>query len=193
MATLKMSIVISEPGRSVPWLRAGQLGTDPTNGPEVMDIPGGIEPGEMVPVTFTVLQRLSDRAEPKGLVVAVTVVAAEDAHGSDIGGADAVEARGDVVTAIARAIERCWIVDPGSASANVVLGVRLVVGADGRAKADSIEQTSAKGGDETAIRVAFERARRSILRCAQIANGLPIGDGGRLVELIFDPVTGVRR
>ncbi len=87
------------------------------------------------------------------------------------------------------AVQKCWIVDVGSQAANVTVTVGTQLSPDGRVVPGSIKLISAKGGDSTAIQVAFDAARRAILRCG--ANGYKLPpqkyDQWRDIEMVFNP------
>jgi hypothetical protein len=67
--------------------------------------------------------------------------------------------------------------------------VGVSVGQDGVPDAGSISLVSSAGGSDTAVRQAFEAARRAIIRCG--ARGFPLPaekyDQWRNMELVFDP------
>ena len=87
------------------------------------------------------------------------------------------------------AIRRCWLVDTGSESANVIVAVRFQMTQDGRVVQSSIRQSGAQGGSDAAIRTAFENARRAILRCGASGYDLPPEKYGQWqeVEVTFNP------
>lgn len=91
------------------------------------------------------------------------------------------------------AVNRCWNVDPGSVAARVTMTVGFSLTQDGRVDG-AVRQVAATGGDASAVRTAFEAARRAILRC-QSQNGydLPSEKYGQWkdVEITFDP-SGMR-
>ncbi|PTX45641.1 hypothetical protein IQ03_04549 [Gemmobacter caeni] len=71
------------------------------------------------------------------------------------------------------AIERCWNVGSLSTEAQrVAVEIGMIIGADGRPVASSIELLSFSGGSDSAVRQAYEAARRAILRCG--SQGLPV-------------------
>lgn len=91
------------------------------------------------------------------------------------------------------AVNKCWNVDPGSQAARVTMTVGFDLDQNGKVSGD-VRQVAASGGDDGATRVAFDAARRAILRCQ--------GSGGydlpaekysewREVEITFDP-SGMR-
>lgn len=91
------------------------------------------------------------------------------------------------------AVNRCWNVDPGSVAARVTVEVGFSLDQTGRVQGD-VRQISATGGDQNAVNVAFQAARRAILRC-QNPNGyqLPPEKYGQWKDVVitFDP-SGMR-
>lgn len=87
------------------------------------------------------------------------------------------------------AVQQCWVVDPGSLSANVTVTVAVRLNQDGTVIADSLKEVTASGGDAAAERAAFDAARRAILRCGRDGYKLPPEkyDQWRDIEMIFDP------
>ncbi len=87
------------------------------------------------------------------------------------------------------AVERCWIVDPGSPAASVTVIVGLRMTRDAKPDTASINLLGAQGGDESAVRTAYEAARRAILRCG--AEGFPLPaekyERWAQVEMTFNP------
>ncbi|MEL6167175.1 MAG: hypothetical protein AAFR35_00695 [Pseudomonadota bacterium] len=87
------------------------------------------------------------------------------------------------------AVQQCWVVDVGSQSANVTVTVGVDMTPDGKVVGNQVRQISASGGDATAQRAAFEKARRAILRCQ--GSGFPLPrdkyDQWRQIEMTFNP------
>ena len=90
------------------------------------------------------------------------------------------------------AVNRCWNVDPGSQAARVTMTVGFSLDQGGRVSGD-VRQVAASGGDDAATRIAFDAARRAILRCQ--GDGFPLPaekySEWREVEITFDP-SGMR-
>ena len=63
-------------------------------------------------------------------------------------------------------INKCWTVDPGTQAARVQIRVRWELGRDGRL-IGAPTLVSGSGGTDQAINVAFEAARRAIIRCQE--------------------------
>ena len=84
-------------------------------------------------------------------------------------------------------IRPCWNVDPGSQAARVTMTVGFSLLPDGRVDGD-VRQVSASGGDADAIEIAFQAARRAILRCQSGGYKLPADkyDEWKEVEVTFD-------
>lgn len=92
------------------------------------------------------------------------------------------------------AVSGCWAVDTGSEAAMVQLTVAFELDRAGRVVGNEVRRVSASGGSDAAVQVAFDTARRAILRC-QGQNGyqLPADkfDQWQMVEMTFDP-SGMR-
>lgn len=74
VATVHYRVTLADPARSVPWLDA-KGGTT---------IPGGIEPGETVTVSFVVARTVPDGHDPAALVPGVEILKALDVEGHPI-------------------------------------------------------------------------------------------------------------
>jgi len=90
------------------------------------------------------------------------------------------------------AVNSCWVVDTGAASANVTVEVRFGLARDGTVESGPT-LLSASGGTDAAQRAAFESARRAILRCQRGGYQLPANKYGQWKDVVieFDP-TGMR-
>lgn len=90
------------------------------------------------------------------------------------------------------AVNRCWNVDPGSQAARVTVTVGFNLDQGGKVQGD-VRQIAASGGDAGATSIAFQAARRAILRCGATGYDLPADkyDQWRDVEITFDP-SGMR-
>lgn len=87
------------------------------------------------------------------------------------------------------AVQRCWVVDVGSQSANVTVTVALSMDRSGKVVSGSLRMLGASGGDERAINVAFQAARRALLRCQKGGYELPPDkyEQWRDIEMTFNP------
>jgi hypothetical protein len=87
------------------------------------------------------------------------------------------------------AVERCWIVDPGSPAASVTVVVGMRMTREAKPDTASISLLGSQGGDDGAVRTAYEAARRAILRCGVDGFPLPAGKYERWarVEMTFNP------
>lgn len=92
-------------------------------------------------------------------------------------------------------VQNCWVVDVGSQAANVTVTVAMSLDRDGKVVGGTLKRLSASGGDENAANVAFEAARRAILRCQRGGYKLPIEkyDHWKDVEITFNPEKMRRR
>jgi hypothetical protein len=90
------------------------------------------------------------------------------------------------------AVNACWNVDPGSEAARATVVVAFDLGQDGRVVGD-VRLVSATGGSDGAQSIAFQAARRAILRCQSSGYRLPPEKYGQWkeVEITFDP-SGMR-
>lgn len=90
------------------------------------------------------------------------------------------------------AVNRCWNVDPGSQAARVTVTVAFNLDQAGRVQGD-VRQVAVDGGTSGSQSIAFEAARRAILRCGASGYDLPADkyDQWREVEITFDP-SGMR-
>ena len=86
------------------------------------------------------------------------------------------------------AVNACWIIDEGSQAARVTVVVGFSMTEAGRVDGD-IRLLSASGGPDGAQSVAFQAARRAVLRCQRSGYVLPADkyDQWRDVEITFDP------
>ena len=87
------------------------------------------------------------------------------------------------------AVQQCWLVDVGSAAARVTVVVSMDMEENGRVVANSIRMTGSSGGDANAAEVAFQAARRAIIRCQKDGYNLPVDKYGqwRQIEMTFNP------
>ncbi|MBL4810825.1 MAG: hypothetical protein JKX69_00345 [Rhodobacteraceae bacterium] len=93
-----------------------------------------------------------------------------------------------VFASLRQAVQRCWLVDTGSAAARVTVGFELTP--EGRVVANDVQLLRGSGGNDAAIGAAFAAARRAVLRCqSQSGYDLPADSFAhwRNVELTFDP------
>lgn len=90
------------------------------------------------------------------------------------------------------AVNRCWNVDPGSEAARVTVTVGFSLDQSGRVQGD-VRQVGVDGGTAGSQSIAFQAARRAILRCGASGYDLPADkyDQWRDVEITFDP-SGMR-
>lgn len=88
-----------------------------------------------------------------------------------------------------RAIGKCWNVDTGNRSSDVIVTVSVELSRDGKVKSDTLKMIDGRGGSATAIKSAFEKARRAILICGRNGYDLPQEkyDHWDTIEITFDP------
>lgn len=87
------------------------------------------------------------------------------------------------------AVQRCWVVDVGSRSADVTVTVAMEMARDGKIVPGSLRMLSSSGGDAGATRTAFQAARRALLRCQRGGYALPEEKYAhwRDIEMTFNP------
>lgn len=89
------------------------------------------------------------------------------------------------------AVQQCWVVDPGSPAAQVVVTLSFSLDRDGQVQQSTLEMASAQGGDAAAQRAAFDAARRAVLRCNAMQGGFALPpekyDSWRDIEMTFNP------
>mgnify|MGYP005992073391 FL=1 len=91
------------------------------------------------------------------------------------------------------AVNACSNVDPGSQAARVPMTVAFSLDRAGKVLNSDVRQVSASGGDTGSTEIAFQAARRAILRCQSGGYQLPADkyDQWKDVEITFDP-SGMR-
>ncbi len=89
-------------------------------------------------------------------------------------------------------VNRCWNVDPGSVAARVTVEVAFNLERDGTVRGNEVRLLSSQG-DNGAVDIAFQAARRAILRCQSGGYQLPAEkyDQWQEVVITFDP-SGMR-
>ena len=87
------------------------------------------------------------------------------------------------------AVEACWVVDVGSQAANVTVTLAMEMTPEGRVLSDTIEMIGSEGGDRQSAQVAFQAARRAVLRCEKGGYNLPRDkyEHWREIEMTFNP------
>ncbi|TCL08689.1 cell division and transport-associated protein TolA [Shimia isoporae] len=90
--------------------------------------------------------------------------------------------------ALRLSVQQCWVVDVGSRAADVTVIVGLSLDRNGKVQGD-VRLIDATGGDEAAVRTAFQAARRAVLRCQKSGYDLPQEkyDHWKDVEITFNP------
>ena len=115
------------------------------------------------------------------------------------GGSEPSEATGPALTkdekeGLRDDVQACWIVDEGSLVSNVTVTVAVSMTPEGKVKGGSLRLISGEGGSDRAKKIAFEAARRAILRCQKKGYDLPKEkyEHWREIEIIFDPESRTR-
>ncbi len=93
------------------------------------------------------------------------------------------------------AVSQCWTVDPGNPAFEVVVVVGMEMNRDGTVVQNSIRLVSARGGDAGTQEIAYQAARRAVLRCQSGGYSLPEEkyDQWREIEMTFNPEEMRRR
>ncbi|MGB1483151.1 MAG: cell envelope integrity protein TolA, partial [Paracoccaceae bacterium] len=87
------------------------------------------------------------------------------------------------------AVQKCWVVDIGSAAANVTVVLGMQMTPEGKVKPGSLRLVSSQGGADSATKTAFQAARRAVLRCQKGGYNLPTEkyEHWREIEMTFNP------
>ncbi len=85
-------------------------------------------------------------------------------------------------------VQDCWVVDVGSPAANITVTVGFDMDPTGRVVSSSVRLLSSEGGSGSDVDVAFQAARRAILRCQGDGYSLPISkyDNWKSSEMTFN-------
>ena len=86
-------------------------------------------------------------------------------------------------------IGRCWVVDVGKESAMVTVTVEFEMTKQGKVIAPTVKMIGYAGGNLANAELAFQAARRAVLRCQKGGYKLPIEkyERWRKVSVTFDP------
>jgi ATP-dependent protease ClpP protease subunit len=86
-------------------------------------------------------------------------------------------------------VKECWVIDHGSVVSNVNLTVAMILTSEGKVESGSLRLVKSEGGTDRAKIIAFEAARRAILRCQKNGYHLPKEKYGQWkeIELNFNP------
>ena len=86
-------------------------------------------------------------------------------------------------------VASCWAINVGSRASNIKLTVSMDMHPDGQVVASSIALIGFEGGNHSDANVAFQAARRALLRCQKNGYDLPIDkyEHWRNLEMTFDP------
>ncbi len=91
--------------------------------------------------------------------------------------------------ALRLSVQNCWVVDVGSQAANITVVVGMSMDLRGKVIAGSLRLVSSSEGDSTATEVAYQSARRAILRCQKDGYDLPQDkyEQWKEIEMTFNP------
>ena len=126
--------------------------------------------------------------EPKATEDDAAVMAAlEAALAASVPSAPALTA--NEMSGLRLAVQQCWVVDVGSEAANITVTVGMALDQEGRVEQGSINLIEASSGSANAVEIAFQVARRAILRCQKDGFELPLDkyDQWRNIEMVFNP------
>ena len=86
------------------------------------------------------------------------------------------------------AVQKCWVVDIGSPAAQVTVTLGMQMTPKGKVKPGSLRLISSYGGTYSASKIAFQAARRAILRCQKGGYAVPesVVNNTEIV-MIFNP------
>lgn len=150
---------------------------------------GSLQSSDCADVTDTVVQLAKQLAMPQGASSVqfggiVPVAAPPMPDGLLLTGAER--------EAFQVSVNRCWSVDPGSVAARTTVRVGVSLDEKGRVTGD-VRLLSA-GEEEEVAGVAFEAARRAVLRCQGGGYPLPTDkfEQWKDVDITFDPTAGIR-
>ena len=90
------------------------------------------------------------------------------------------------------AVQECWVVDVGSPASRVTVTLAMRMTPEGRVEQGSLRMIASEGGEGRAVEVAFQAARRAVLRCqtrGRAGYELPREkyDQWREIEMTFNP------
>jgi len=71
------------------------------------------------------------------------------------------------------AVQKCWVVDIGSPAAHVTVSIGMQMMPNGKVRPGSLRLVSSQGGTDSATKIAFQAARRAILRCQKGGYAVP--------------------
>jgi hypothetical protein len=95
----------------------------------------------------------------------------------------------DASDVLRTAISNCWVVEPESEAANVVVEVAFGLTVEGKVVNDAVTLVRSSDAPAEAVEMAFQSARRAILRCQGAGFALPVEtyQEWRDVVITFDP------
>jgi hypothetical protein len=85
-------------------------------------------------------------------------------------------------------VKKCWVLDIGSDAANVTVTLGFKLGLDGKVQPGSVRLIKSNAARDSSEKIAFQAARRAILRCQRGGYALPQNfDHSTYIELEFNP------
>lgn len=87
------------------------------------------------------------------------------------------------------AVSNCWNVDVGGRSADTVVSIAVSLDREGRVVPGTLRMIGSDGGNAASVKIAFEAARRAILRCQNDGYKLPADKFAQWqnIEMTFNP------
>lgn len=93
--------------------------------------------------------------------------------------------------ALRRAIQNCWVVDPGSGASLVTVTIAFSLTQDGTLRGSSVRLVGNSGGSKASIDAAFQTASRAVRRCETELGGYDLPPEKyaywKDIEITFDP------
>ena len=94
------------------------------------------------------------------------------------------------LSALRDSIQSCWIVPFDDESKKIVVEVGVAFTNEGKIISGSMRLVKYRGGSEEGAKLAFQSARRAILRCQKDGyKSLPKSYAGEEIIIIFDPTS----
>lgn len=89
---------------------------------------------------------------------------------------------------LATVVKDCWVVQVDTPAAKIPVTVYFEIDRSGRVLANSLRRVESEDGEALAIEIAFQGARRAILRCQGEGYPHPSGiEEQQAIEMTFDP------
>lgn len=164
---------------------------------EPVETPEPEQPPEEQPVELSMEEQIEIAAREAAEELAAEEARRASEQTSDTGGtglaANGPPLSRETINGFRLAVKECWIIDPGSRAARIVVTVDFSLDQNGVLVGSPVV-VSNSGGDPSAVRTAGEAAIRAIQRCNIQQRGfkLPVESYGRWrdVTMVFDAGSG---